>query len=112
MGLGSEFLLPIAHSIYQQILEHQRILHTDKRTHYAHSMMYGTDEMEDVPSTNVRLCNTPLIVDGPIGGRSTLAASGDKTTQWNPSMQQISDADVAKYEKQEERKARYEKRKK
>lgn len=100
-------MLPIAHSIRQQIFEHQKVLHTDKRSHYVRSLLYNEDEdMED--DSKLRLCTTPLYVEGGPQSRS----SENKTPQWNPSIQHISDNEVAKYEKQEERKARYEKRKK
>ena len=33
LGLSSEFKLPIAHSIRQQILEHQKVLHSNKRSY-------------------------------------------------------------------------------
>ena len=107
MGLSSEFLLPISHAIRQQILEHQKILHTDKRSHYVRSLLYQEDE-NLVEGSKLRLCNTPLQVETGPQSRSNV----QRTPQWNPSFQQISDSEVAKYEKQEERKARYEKRKK
>lgn len=107
MGLTSEFLLPISHSIRTQILEYQKQLHTDKRSQYVRSLLI--EENEDIiDGSKLRLCDTPLIVEnGPQNRKSV-----ERTTQWNPSFQQISDSEVAKYEKQEERKARYEKRKK
>jgi SWI/SNF-related matrix-associated actin-dependent regulator of chromatin subfamily B member 1 len=106
MGLNADFLLPISHSIRQQILDHQKILHTDKRSQYLFNLLHHEGENE-LSGTFLRLCNTPLQVEPGIQGRSTV----QKTAQWNPSIQQISDSEVAKYEKQEERKTRYEKRK-
>lgn len=54
MGLSTEFRLPIAHSIRQQILEHQKILHTDKRNQYVRSLLYQEDEQLS-DSSKIRL---------------------------------------------------------
>jgi len=107
MGINSEFLLPIAHSIRMQILDHQKMLHTDKRSQYMFSLLYP-DEQNYIEGSRLRECNTPLQTEIVPPGKSNL----ERTVQWNPSIMQISDSEVAKYEKQEERKARYEKRKK
>jgi SWI/SNF-related matrix-associated actin-dependent regulator of chromatin subfamily B protein 1 len=107
LGLSSEFMLPISHSIRQQVLEHKKVLHTDKRNQYVRSLLYQEDENE-IDGTKLRMCNTPLQSEPGPSNRSTV----QKTQKWNPSIQQISDNEVSKYEKQEERKARYEKRKK
>ena len=108
MGLGSEFLLPITHTILQQILEHQKVIHTNKRSSYVRNLLYQEEENYDEGS-KIRLCNTPLQV---FQGSSKQQAATNKTPQWNPTIQQISENEVAKYERQEERKERYEKRKK
>mmetsp|Transcript_12083 Transcript_12083/g.10686 ORF Transcript_12083/g.10686 Transcript_12083/m.10686 type:complete len:108 (+) Transcript_12083:668-991(+) len=107
MGLSSEFLLPIAHSIRQQIFEHQKVLHTDKRSHYIRNVLYNEDE-EMTDDSKIRQCNTPLYIESGAPSRS----SEQKTPQWNPAILHISDNEVTKYERQEERKARYDRRKK
>ena len=50
LGLGAEFLLPVAHSIREQINEHQRLAHQERRGGYQHgasnfksSTLYGRD---------------------------------------------------------------------
>ena len=62
MGLSSEFNLPIAHSIRQQILEHQKTLQTNKRSNYMRSMMYP-DEEDQFQGYKIRLCETPLFIE-------------------------------------------------
>ena len=107
LGLSSEYFLPAAHSIRQQIFDHQKVIHTDKRSQLLRTMLNGEDE-NIAEDSKIRLCNTPLFVERGPPSRT----SDQKIPQWNPTVQHISDNEVTKYEKQEERKARYEKRKK
>jgi len=43
LGLGAEFMLPIAHSIREQINEHQRLAHQERRGGYQHFANHGRD---------------------------------------------------------------------
>jgi SWI/SNF-related matrix-associated actin-dependent regulator of chromatin subfamily B protein 1 len=98
LGLNSEFLLPIAHSIKEQILEHQKAVSNERRTYY--NLLYKSNQTN--PSTNRKyLDNNNLIRD-----------VYTENTEWQPVIKKISTDDIKKFEKKEERKLRYVQRKK
>ena len=97
LGLSTEFLLPISHSIRKQVLEHQKQLQVDRRFNYH-------KEPEFTSETVLRQCATPLMESKEVTGRGGLftnQAPQTFTNQQNPKLKYISWEEVAKYEKQE-----------
>lgn len=94
LGLGSEFILPIAHSIKEQILDHQKSCANEKKLYY--QAMYN---MRNV--ANQKKFDTSAII------RDVYTDN----TEWQPVVKKISQMDIKKFEKKEERKIRYVQRK-
>lgn len=97
LGLGSEFILPIAHSIKEQILDHQRTFMNERRRYY--QLMYNRG------NTNI---NKEKIIDMNTIIRDVFV----ENSEWQPVIKKISSVDIKKFEKKEERKLRYVQRKK
>jgi SWI/SNF-related matrix-associated actin-dependent regulator of chromatin subfamily B protein 1 len=95
LGLGSDFILPIAHSIKEQILDYQKTILNERRKYY--QIMYNRNNS----SYN-------RIVDN----NSILRDIYTENTEWQPVIKKISSVDIKKFEKKEERKLRYVQRKK
>jgi len=128
--LGSEFLLPIAHQIREQILENQRTAYQDKRSNkfqveqyqsrgIANSVAAMTGQQSQLGNTMIRsideLIQSNLITGAGAQSKHALGlnAPGEETFYgWGPDVQILTEGDLKKIEKQEERKARYEKRRK
>jgi SWI/SNF-related matrix-associated actin-dependent regulator of chromatin subfamily B protein 1 len=97
LGLGSDFILPISHSIKEQILEHQKAVMNERRRYY--QIMYNRGGTSTIP---VKVLDTG----------SLLRDVYTELTEWQPIIKKISNEDIKKFEKKEERKLRYEQRKK
>ncbi len=97
LGLDSEFILPIAHSIREQILDHQKTILNERRTYY--QVMYNNYRSN---------MNTKKQVDLNAIVRDIYS----ETSEWQPVVKKISQDEIKKYEKKEERKIRYVQRKK
>jgi SWI/SNF-related matrix-associated actin-dependent regulator of chromatin subfamily B protein 1 len=98
LGLSSEFLLPIAHSIKEQVLEHQKNVSNERRTYY--NLIYKSNT-SNTNSNKKTLDKNNLIRD-----------VYTENTEWQPILKKISSDDIKKFEKKEERKLRYVQRKK
>ena len=134
LGLGSEFLLPIAIQIREQILEYQRTAHQDKRmmTYYNKNNMIMEAQYQSRGIANSVAATTgqqsafggntyirsideiiqPVLPTG-AGQKGALLGAMPGEEQfygWAPEVQVLTENDLRKIEKQEERKARYEKR--
>jgi hypothetical protein len=96
LGLGSEFLLPIAHSIKEQVLEYQKTAANEKRTYY--NLLYRNN----INQTAKKVIDVENIL------RDVFT----ENTEWQPCIKKISTDDIKKFEKKEERKLRYVQRKK
>lgn len=96
LGLGTEFILPIAHSIKEQILEYRKNCYMDRRFYY--QMIYNQNKL-----TNV---NTHRIIDP-----KNIFRENAENSEWQPYLKTISQTDIQKYEQKEERKNRYFQRK-
>ena len=97
LGLGSDFILPVTHSIKEQILDHQKNIMNERRRYY--QLMYNRGSSSSVP--------IKILEPGNI-----LRDIYNETTEWQPIIKKISSEDIKKFEKKEERKLRYEQRKK
>jgi SWI/SNF-related matrix-associated actin-dependent regulator of chromatin subfamily B protein 1 len=98
LGLGSDFILPISHSIKEQILDHQKAFSNERRRYY--QLMYNRG--------NITSNNNQRHVDSCNLLRDVYSDSSD----WQPLIKKISSDDIKKFEKKEERKLRYVQRKK
>jgi SWI/SNF-related matrix-associated actin-dependent regulator of chromatin subfamily B protein 1 len=96
LGLGSEFILPICHSIKEQILDYQKSSLNEKKIYY--QMLYN----------NKNFAGQKKIIDTSNLIRDIFSDS----SEWQPSVKRISNEDIKKFEKKEERKTRYAQRKK
>lgn len=109
LNLGSEFMLPIAHSIREQILEHRKLLINDRNF---------MGEMRNKNLTNI-YPNIVSTVKSPeeskeVEKKFNLGIFREYVTpdlsDWQPSLKTLSQAEIQKYEQKEERKIRYAKR--
>jgi SWI/SNF-related matrix-associated actin-dependent regulator of chromatin subfamily B protein 1 len=98
LGLGSDFILPITHSIKEQVLDHQKVFTNERRRYY--QLMYNRG--------GVATGNTHKYVDSSNLFRDVYSDA----TEWQPIIKKISYDDIKKFEKKEERKLRYVQRKK
>lgn len=98
LGLGSDFILPIAHSIKEQILDHQKTFANERRRYY--QLMYNRNI---VNSSNLQKT---------LDVNNVLRDVYTESTDWQPVIKKISAEDIKKFEKKEERKLRYIQRKK
>lgn len=96
LGLSAEFLLPIAHSIKEQILDHQKTVANERRTYY--NLIYKPGN---------------VAAKGKIVDQNNLIRDVyTESSEWQPVIKKISSEDIKKFEKKEERKLRYVQRKK
>ena len=93
-GLGSEFVLPICHSIREQILEHQKAAVNERKSF--HSGHYGKT------NSSYRVINV----------NNYLRDIYSENSEWQPHIKQISQDEIKKFEKKEDRKTRHDQRKK
>lgn len=94
VGLGSEFLLPITHSIKEQIIDHQKTCLNERRFYY--NMLYNkTNKVKQSNESN-----------------ETFRDIFTDNSDWQPTLKRISVEEIKKFEKKEERKSRYAQRKK
>lgn len=99
LSLGTEFLLPIAHSVREQILDYRKSLLTDRRFVYQmihNKCQYNTQNNSEHPNLTGNFIRE-LAID---------------QTDWQPTLKTISLVEIQKYEQKEERKSRYAQRKK
>lgn len=96
MGLGTEFILPIVHSIREQILDHQKSS-MNERKHF----FYGGNYYKAQAARKV-------VVDE----NNYLREVFSDVSEWQPEVKQITEEEIKKFEKKEERKNRYAQRKK
>ena len=95
--LDTEFLLPIAHSIKEQILEHRKNIMNDRN--YMYQMMVNNrsnNNIEKQDAYNLTYLRDTINIE----------------TEYQPTLRTISQMEILKYEQKEERKSRYAQRKK
>jgi SWI/SNF-related matrix-associated actin-dependent regulator of chromatin subfamily B protein 1 len=95
LGLGTEFILPITHSIREQVLELRKASYMDKRFYY--QMLYNRGNKSSAPQKVVNPKN--------------VYREGLDCLEWQPYIKTISLTEIQKYEQKEERKNRYVQRK-
>ena len=107
LGLGNEFFLSIAHSIREQI--HQHWIEYLKDEIYKVPMDRGPMELgeQDV----MRIFRNPGLLENHIISSHHNFEQMKDNSLWSPMVQQLTEDDVRKFEKQEERNARYARRK-
>lgn len=101
LGLGSMFILPVAHSIKEQILDYQKVkiflifqqILSERNVTYAKMYKIQEQQFHYDPSNIFR----DVYLD---------------TTEWQPLVKKITNEEIKKLEKKEERKIRYTQRKK
>ena len=103
LGLGSEFILPIAHSIKEQLLEHQKNFMNEKKVYL--QMLYNNFNKNSQrkpiePNTLIR------------ENLGDVNSANNISNDWQPTVKKISIVEIQKFEKKEERKFRYTQRKK
>lgn len=96
LGLGTEFVLPICHSIREQILDYQKSVVSEKKSYY-YNGYYGKGN-----SSN----------KNKVDRNNYLRDIYSETSDWQPSVKHISQEEIKKFEKKEERKTRYAHRRK
>lgn len=109
LGLTNEFFLPIAHSIREQIRQHW--------TTYLQEEMYKApvvdkNNTEGIEQDLSKIFRNPGMLENHIIATHHSYEQTKDAALWSPMIQQLSEGDVAKFEKQEERNARYAKRRK
>lgn len=95
LGLGSEFVLPISHSIREQVLDYQKAAVNEKKSYY-YTGYY----------------NKGNIARNRIDINNYLRDIYSENSEWQPNVKQITLEEIKKFEKKEERKTRYAQRKK
>ena len=95
LGLGSEFVLPISHSIREQVLDYQKAAVNEKKSYY-YSGYY----------------NKGSIARNRIDANNYLRDIYSENSEWQPNVKQITLEEIKKFEKKKERKTRYAQRKK
>jgi len=95
LGLGTEFVVPITHSIREQILEYQKTASSERNNFY-----YGGNYS--------RQPNKRIVVDE----NNYLREIFTDTSEWDPEVKHVNEEEIIKFEKKEERKYRYYQRKK
>ena len=95
LGLGTEFVVPITHSIREQILEFQKTASSERNNFY-----YGGNYS--------RQPNKRIVVDE----NNYLREIFTETSEWDPEVKHVNEDEIKKFEKKEERKYRYNQRKK
>ena len=93
LGLGTEFVVPIAHAIRIQILEHQKSANNERNS-------YNFGIYRQPNKKNVIDCNNYI--------REIFT----DTSEWDPEVKHLNEDEIKKFEKNEERKYRYAQRKK
>ena len=95
LGLGTEFIVPITHSIREQILEHQKTASNERKSYF-----YG--------GNYYRSPNKKIFVDG----NNYIREVFNDNSEWEPEVKHINDEEIKRFERKEERKNRYAQRKK
>ena len=93
LGLGTEFVLPISHSIREQILEYQKSAVNEKKNYFQRYSQNSSSK------NKVDLNNY-------------LRDIYNNDTEWQPDVKQISLEEIKKFENKEERKTRHQQRRK
>ena len=95
LGLGTEFVVPITHSIREQILEYQKTASSERNNFY-----YGGNYS--------RQPNKRIVVDE----NNYIREIFTDTSEWDPEVKHVNEEEKNKFVKKEERKYRYNQRKK
>lgn len=111
LGLGSEFYFPIAHSIREQIHAHwltvlQEGIHKQQQYYENKPIL---EPMAEVDPT--KIFRNPASLDNNIMANYHPHEQAGEASLWSPTVQLLSEEEVRKFEKQEERNARYARRK-
>jgi len=106
LGLGSEFILPIAHSIKEQILEHQKTFMNEKRVYL--QMLYNNFNK----NSQKKPIEPNTLIRENLGEINPSTSNNSESVGWQPTVKKISQVEIQKFEKKEERKFRYTQRKK
>jgi hypothetical protein len=96
--MSSEFILPVSHSIKEQILDFQKSF-ANERTRYYQIMYNNTARHNAAANKKVDI-------------NSYIRDVYSENTEWQPVVKKINPNDIKKFEKKEERKIRYVQRKK
>jgi SWI/SNF-related matrix-associated actin-dependent regulator of chromatin subfamily B protein 1 len=90
IGLGSEFVLPISHSIREQVNEFQKAAVNERKNYYYNGYYSKSSSVRNRIDIN-----------------NFLRDIYDDESEWQPEIKQISLEEIKKFEKKEERKNRY-----
>jgi SWI/SNF-related matrix-associated actin-dependent regulator of chromatin subfamily B member 1 len=101
LGLGTEFILPICHSIKEQIMDHQQAFSNERRRLFQLMLIKGV-------SGTGNPVNTQCYVDL----KNAIRDEYSDATEWQPLIKKITFEEIKRFEKKEERKLRYIQRKK
>jgi len=106
LGLTNEFFLPIAHSIREQIRQHW--------TTYLNEEIYKAPDKNNAEGEQdpMKMFRNPAILESQIITTHHNYEQTKDAALWSPVIQQLTEDEVKKFEKQEERNARYAKRRK
>ena len=115
LGLGSEFYLPIAHSIREQIHVHWLSAFQDglhKASPYSPIATLDQKPASEAPEIDpAKVFRNPALLENSIIASSHTHEQAGEAALWSPTVQQLTEEEVRKFEKQEERNARYARRK-
>ena len=95
LGLGTEFVVPITHSIREQILEYQKAANNERNNYFYGGNYYRQPNKKNVVDTN-----------------NYIREIFTENSEWDPEVKHINEEEIKKFEKKEERKNRYAQRKK
>ncbi|MCQ2818274.1 MAG: SWI/SNF chromatin-remodeling complex subunit SNF5, partial [archaeon] len=96
LGLGTEFVLPICHSIREQILEFQKSVVTEKKNSYYNGYYIKPNALSK----------------NKVDENNYLRDIFTESSEWQPTVKKITQEEIKRFEKNEERKARYAQRRK
>ena len=86
LGLGTEFIVPITHSIREQILEFQKKANNEKNNYY-YGSYYRQPNKRNIIDTN-----------------NYISEIFTEASEWDPDVKHINEEEIKKFEKKEERK--------
>ena len=90
LGLGTEFIVPITHSIREQILEYQKSASSERNNYFYGGNYYRQPNKKNIVDSNNYI--REIFTD---------------TSEWDPEVKHINEEEIKKFEKKEERKNRY-----
>eukprot|EP00826_Nyctotherus_ovalis_P039819 TRINITY_DN3856_c0_g2_i1.p2 TRINITY_DN3856_c0_g2~~TRINITY_DN3856_c0_g2_i1.p2 ORF type:complete len:168 (+),score=55.43 TRINITY_DN3856_c0_g2_i1:641-1144(+) len=109
LGLTNEFFLPIAHSIREQIRQHWNTYLQEEIYKAPAADKSAAEGAEQDP---LKIFRNPGMLESHIITAHHNYEQTKDTALWSPMIQQLTEDEVKKFEKQEERNARYAKRRK